>query len=292
MNIPGQLRIAIRGQTMAAVLLMAIIVSCTSKDRQVLALFDPVLPVMAPEAARAYSRHAGVTIPLAFTPAIPEAIYTTLTDRQPTVVILSPLLAPAIDGILDMSASIKVVLLGNQPLQPSDRLFQAHFSSRDAAELAGRLLSEQAAGLAGDEPLLCAALFMEGADEAIAAFRTAYSERNSDNEPIIERTGTAWSPSLAARLRIMDIRLVYIAIPGKQAYRWAREVFSESTVIFMESPLDGGIQLPAIDGWITWDVDGTLKRMLDLANVGQGAIENGTWVLRPRKEAKKILDLP
>jgi hypothetical protein len=259
------------------ILLFAVLVSTSSCSRSLpdsLVVLDPILPVIAPKTAAAISRQGNKTLVLPYEAS--ENLYAVLAAETPGILFLSPLLAPELNRILDSSPDTKVVYAGSFKPIPRKGLYSAGFSSVDAAALAGTILAEQTKGLA--DTLLCAGIFMIGAEEAAERFVSSYVAGNSGNTPIIEYIATPWSASTANRLKALDIRQAFIAVPGKDAARWAREVFAGSSYVLLESALGGDVD-PSLDALIVWDMESSLKALVRSLAVTESASIGGTWKL-------------
>ena len=252
--------------------------SCTGGLPDSLVILDPVLPVIAPDAAAALSRQGSKTLVLPYEAS--ENLYAVLAVEAPPIVFLSPLLAPELNRILDSAPTTKVVYVGGfQPI-PREGLYSAGFSSADAANLAGTILAEKSRSL--PEKVLCVGIFTRGAEEAAERFVASYLAVNPENQPIIEYSATTWSASTANRLKARDIRQAYIAIPGKDAARWAREAFAESSYVLMESALGGDVD-PSLDALVVWDLETSLKALVKALAVADSASIGGTWKVIERK---------
>lgn len=258
-------------------LLLVLVSSCTRGLPDSLVVLDPVLPVIAPEATATLSRYGRRTVVLPYEAS--ENLYTLLAAESPAIVILSPLLAPELNRILDSAPGTQVLYMGSFKPTPREGLYSADFSSADAASLAGTVLAEHSQGL--PEGILCAGIFMSGAEEAAERFVASYLAVNSGNKPIIEYIATPWSASTANRLKSLDIRQAYIAIQGKDAARWAREAFTGSSYVLLESALGKEID-PSLDALIVWDIEQSLKALIKALAVTESASIGGTWKLLGR----------
>jgi hypothetical protein len=251
--------------------------SCSRGLPGSLAVLDPVLPVIAPGAAAAIGRQSRKTIVLPDEAS--ENLYALLAEEAPDIVFLSPLLAPELERILGSAPEIRIVYLGSFNPVPAAGLYSAGFSSIDAAELAGKVLADQARTM--PDTVLSAGIFTAGAVEAAERFTSSYLAGKPGNTPIIEYIAGTWSAATANRLRTLDIRQVYLAVPGKDAARWAREAFPASTYVLLELPLGGDID-PSLDAMIVWDIETGLKTLIKALDVSESASIGGTWKLLGR----------
>jgi hypothetical protein len=251
--------------------------SCAGGQAGSLVILDPVLPVMAPDAAAVISRYGRKAITLPFEAS--EVLYSAIAEEKPAVLFLSPLLAPEINRILDSTPGIRIVHAGSARLPSRDGLYSASFSSADAAGRAGTVLADKARTL--PQNFLCIGIFMNGSEEAIRRFTDAYLAGKPGNEPIIENITTPWSVALASKLRGLDVRLAYIAVPGKDAARWAREVFPGSSYVLLESAF-GDMSDPAVDAMLVWDIDSSLELLVSSLDAAASASIGGIWRLHER----------
>jgi len=265
------------GSLIAMLALLMSTGACTQGLPGSLVILDPVLPVIAPEAAEALDRYGRKTVTLPFEAS--ETLYSVLAEEKPSILILSPLLAPELDRILDSSPDIKLVYAGGFEPAPRAGLYYAFYSSADAAGMAGAALADHAQPLPRD--VLCAGIFLNGSEEAIARFSDSYVAGKPGNTPIIENIATSWSAATANRLKALDIRQVYIAIPGKDGVRWAREVFPGSSYVLLESAL-GGVFDPSVHALLVWNIDSSLKALVSTLDASESASIGGTWRLLER----------
>lgn len=266
--------------TISLITLLALLVSAGSCTRSLpgsLVVLDPVLPVIAPEAASALGRHGRKTMILSYEAS--ENLYAVVAAETPNILFLSPLLAPELNRIVDSAPETKVLYVGSTDPAPREGLYSARFSSADAAELAGTVLASQAQTL--PEGVLCVGIFTSGAEEAAERFVSSYVAGKSVNKPIIEYIAANWSATLANRLKALDIRLAYIAIPGKDAARWAREAFAESTYVLLESALAEEVD-PALDAVLVWDIENSLQALVKTLAVTESASIGGIWKILVR----------
>lgn len=263
------------GRTRLIVLLLLIASNACSKGLpDSLVVLDPVLPIIAPEAAAAIGRQGRHTIILPYEGS--ERLYAVLATEAPAIVFLSPLLSPELDGILDSAPGAKVVYVGAYKPAPAAGLYSAGFSSADAAELAGKILADQSLALTGQ--VLAVGIFMIGSEEAAERFVSSYMAGKSGNKPIIEYLASTWSAATANRLSTLDIRQAYIAIPGKDAARWSREAFATGTYVLLESALGGDLD-PSLDAMLVWDIEHSLTTLVKALNVTESASIGGIWKL-------------
>jgi hypothetical protein len=260
--------------------LIALLVSVGSCSRSLpgsLVILDPVLPVIAPEAATAFMRQGRKTVTVPYEAS--ENLYALVAAEAPAILFLSPLFAPELNRILDSSPGTKIVYLSGHAPPAREGLYSASFSSADAATLAGSVLARKAQTLS--EGILCVGLFLNGAEEAAEHFVASYLAGKPGNKPIIEYSATPWSASTANRLKALDIRQAYIAIPGKDAARWAREAFASSTNVLLESALGGAVD-PSLDALVVWDIENSLNALVKTLSVSESASIGGTWKLLER----------
>ena len=251
--------------------------ACTGGLPGSLVILDPVLPAIAPEIAATISRYGRKTITLPFEAS--ETLYSVLVEEKPSILILTPLIAPELDRILDSSPGIKVIYTGGFEPAPRAGLYSAFYSPADAAEMAGAVLADHARTL--PEDVICAGIFLNGSDESIKRFTNSYLAGKPGNKPIIENINTPWSAATANRLKTLDIRQVYIAIQGRDAARWAREVFTGSSYVLLESAF-GNLIDPSVDALLVWDIDSSLNELGITLGVTESASTRGGWRLLER----------
>jgi hypothetical protein len=265
------------GSMMVVLVLLLSMVSCTRGMAGSLVILDPVLPVLAPEVAATIGRYGRSTITLPFDAS--GTLYSAIAAEKPAVLFLSPLLAPELDRILDSSPAIRLVYAGGTASAPREGLYSAVFSSADAAGMAGTILAGKDPTLPPDA--LCVAIFMNGSEEAIQRFTDSYLAAKPGNKPIIENIVTPWPTATVNRLKSLDIRQAYIAVPGKDAARWAREVLPGNSFVLMESAF-GGLIDPAVDAMLVWDLDSSLKLLVNRLYASTSASISGIWRLLER----------
>ena len=246
--------------------------ACTQRVPDSLVILDPVFPVVAPEAARIFGLRGRKTITLPFEAS--ETLYASLAETKASVLFLSPLLATELNRILDTLPDIKLVHTGGASIKPRKGLYSAFFSPIDAAEKAGSMLAEKAQSLPADA--LCIGIFLNGSKEAIARFTESYMAGKPGNTPIIENIATPWSNETANKLKVLDIRQAFIAVPGKDGARWARELVAGSTYVLLEAAF-GGTPDTSIDGLLVWDFENTLAELIDRLNTSDSATLDGKW---------------
>lgn len=267
-------------QTVSLIAILALLMSAGACARGLtgsLVILDPVLTTIVPEVAATIGRYGRKTIILPFEAS--ETLYSSIVEEKPSVLILSPLLAPELNRILDSSPDIKIVYAGGFEPAARDGLYSAFFSPVDAAGMAGTVLAEKARSLPQD--ILCVGIFMNGSNEAIERFTEYYLAGKPGNKPIIENITTPWSASTANRLKALDVRQAYIAVSGKDAARWAREVFTGSSYVLVESAL-GSLLDPAVDALLIWDIDSSLSLLINGLDASASASIGGIWRLLER----------
>jgi hypothetical protein len=239
---------------------------------------DPVFAYAVPSSARLFASEVrSVTIlPDEGTSA---ALYASLKESSPRVVLLSPLLASEIDTILSMDESKTVAIFGEGTRKIRSRLYSAEFSSIEAARLAGSAMATAEKTL--ESGTLVCALFagasLDGSRKAATAFSEAYAASGGDENPLIEMVEEGFSQELAKKLASLDIGTAYVSTPLESTERWIREAFDSHAFIMAELPLPSERHQTLADALVIWDISSTLRLLFAGIENGNNERIAGAW---------------
>ncbi len=264
---------------LASILAATLAASCGGAGSRGLALTDPVLELLSPGAEAAYRRAAGSLVTLE-SENLSARLYEAIDREDPAWVLLSPLLASEIRGILDSSPGIRVGWAGPAEPPPDERLALSVFDRLDAAALAAGLLAAEARRLSGTGPApLSAAVFAgEGAAARAEAFLDAWKAAGGPGEPVMREAQGGFSPAIASELRLLDIRAAYVSSDSGETERWLAECFDQGAFLAAETPLPSADPASKAAVMVCWDLESTLESLVGRLGRGVAGRENGVWM--------------
>jgi hypothetical protein len=261
--------------TIIALCLLA--ASCETPNDTV-AFIDPVFAYVVPSTPKLLARIVDKVI------VLPEngtsaALYAALDETSSPVVLLSPLLATEIDAILSMDDARAVLTFGEESRPAAPRLFQAAFSKKDAANLAGKAAAlESRHNKTGTKTVgLFAGASEKDLRESAAAFSEGFFANGGTIDPMLEIVMDDFSQSTAQKLASMDIQIAYVSAPPDTIERWIREAFDPYSYIVAEMPLPSEKQRTLADELVVWDIASTARLLLKAAERGNNVPEAGIW---------------
>ncbi len=252
---------------------------------------DPVFAYAVPSARKHFSSLVRDVVVLPET-GTSAALYASLGELSPRIVLLSPLLVTEVDAILSMDDTKIIGIFGEMPGKQEPRLYTAEFSALEAARYAGAAAAAESRK--SRSGLMVGGLFAgasrEDLQQASEAFATAYSESGGLGTPLLELVTEDFSQAVAQKLALLDIGLAYISAPPDLTERWIKEAFDPYAYIFALQAMPPDEPQTLADALVTWDIASTLRLLLAGIESRKNEHVAGVWKINriesPYRNAK------